>query len=485
MIARKNPRIAALGVAACAAVAAAACAAVGVAGAQGTLRSALAASACPGSPPARPPELGPLAFGGARDFGALSPAAVGKRGAIVSMAVTPRGRGYWLVSSRGRVFAFGKARGHGSASVRAGDAIVGIAATPDGRGYWLASQTGLVFSFGDAAHLRGARRPSGRSPIVAVAATPSGRGLWLLAAGGRVLARGAARSHGEPHARGRHGDFVAIASTRDGRGYWLATASGGVLSYGDARFRGSAISEGRRARIVAMAATVDGRGYWLAASDGRVLSFGDAHAYRGSPRSGPSAPVVAITAAPGGRGYWLLPQISRASAGPPRPGKGFVACRVTAIGDSVMLDVAPALEAEIPGIDVQAAVSRQWDAGILLAAQLKSEGALGASVVVDLGTNGPVTAQQFTDMMDVLAGASRVVFVTVHLPPSYSWSASANAVLEQGVARYPRDRLADFNTLADANPQWFGADGVHMGIGGPGAQAMAGLIRAALLSPGG
>jgi hypothetical protein len=143
-----------------------------------------------------------------------------------------------------------------------------------------------------------------------------------------------------------------------------------------------------------------------------------------------------------------------------------------------MLDVAPALTADIPGIVVDAAVSRQWDAGIALAQQLRTEHALTAIIVIDLGTNGPVTALQFTDMMDALTGASRVVFVTVHLPLSYSWSTSVNEILQAGVARYPQDRVADFNKLADQNPQWFGADGVHMPIGGPGAQAMAALVKA-------
>ena len=45
---------------------------------------------------------------------------------------------------------------------------------------------------------------------------------------------------------------------------------------------------------------------------------------------------------------------------------------------------------------------------------------------------------------------------------------------------YPNARLADFNALADQNPQWFGSDGVHMPIGGPGAQAMASLIASTI-----
>ena len=159
---------------------------------------------------------------------------------------------------------------------------------------------------------------------------------------------------------------------------------------------------------------------------------------------------------------------------------GFVAGHVTAIGDSVMLDVAPDLAADIPGIDIEAGVSRQWDAGIALAAQLKAEDKLGTTVVIDLGTNGPITDSEFQAMMAVLAKASLVVFVTVHLPPSYSWSQSVNAVLEQEVPKYANARLANFNALADANPGWFYPDGVHMVIGGIGAQAMAKLITSTI-----
>jgi lysophospholipase L1-like esterase len=309
-----------------------------------------------------------------------------------------------------------------------------------------------------------------------LAATSDDRGYWLVAANGKVFADGSARSYGSSGGGHRRGDIIAMVATPDARGYWLAAASGGVLRYGDARFYGSAISEHVNQQIVGMAATRDGRGYWLAAADGKVLGFGDAHAYGSVASRAGGEPVVSLAATPSGRGYWLVPTIP--AVGLPAPGKGFVACRVTAIGDSVMLDVQPRLQAVVPGIGVEAAVSRQWDGGVELAQLLKAQGVLGAIVVIELGANGPVSAQQLTNMMDVLAGASRVVLVTVHLPSSYAWSASVNATLEQGVARYPKARLADFNKLASANPQWFGADGVHMPIGGPGAEAMAALIRA-------
>jgi hypothetical protein len=141
-----------------------------------------------------------------------------------------------------------------------------------------------------------------------------------------------------------------------------------------------------------------------------------------------------------------------------------------------MLDAQPDLDTDIPGIDVDAEVSRQWDEGISLVEDLLADRTLGSTVVIDLGTNGPVDLEQFQQMMTALAGASVVVFVTVHLPPSYSWAESVNATLEQGVPMYHNTRLANFNALADANPGWFGSDGVHMPIGGTGAQAMAHLI---------
>ncbi len=163
----------------------------------------------------------------------------------------------------------------------------------------------------------------------------------------------------------------------------------------------------------------------------------------------------------------------------PAPGAGFVPGHVTAVGDSVMLDYQTPLEAGIPGIDVEAAVSRQWGTGEQLLAQLKSEGHLGAEVIVALSTNGPISTNDFDTMMSELQGASRVVFVNVHV--DRQWQDPNNAVLAQGAARYPRVVIADWATLAAANPQWFGADGTHLAINGTGADALASLITTTLM----
>ena len=163
----------------------------------------------------------------------------------------------------------------------------------------------------------------------------------------------------------------------------------------------------------------------------------------------------------------------------PPPAAGFVPGRVTAMGDSVMLDYQTPLESDIPGIDAEASVSRQWGAGEDLLSQLKAEGRLGAEVIVGLSTNGPISAADFDQMMNILQGASRVVFVNVHV--DRPWQDPNNAVLAQGAARYPRVVIADWAGLAAANPDWFGADGTHLAINGTGASALASLITTTLL----
>jgi hypothetical protein len=159
-------------------------------------------------------------------------------------------------------------------------------------------------------------------------------------------------------------------------------------------------------------------------------------------------------------------------------GPGFVAGQVTAVGDSVMLDYQDPLKSSIPGAKVDATVSRQWSDGETLLQTLKADGQLGADVVVGLGTNGPITDVDFNNMMAILGGASRVVFVNVHV--DRPWQDPNNAVLASGASRYHNVVVADWATLAAQNPQWFGADGTHLGIDGPGANALATLVASTL-----
>src|SRR5439155_27119945 len=85
--------------------------------------------------------------------------------------------GYWLVDSRGRVYAFGDAPHLGEPSATLGSArAVDIESTPSSRGYWVLDSLGGVHAFGDAAHFGNADRyrlQPGET-VVSLSALPSG-----------------------------------------------------------------------------------------------------------------------------------------------------------------------------------------------------------------------------------------------------------------------------------------------------------------------
>jgi hypothetical protein len=156
------------------------------------------------------------------------------------------------------------------------------------------------------------------------------------------------------------------------------------------------------------------------------------------------------------------------------PGPGFVSGQVSAVGDSVMEDYSDPLKTDIPGVSVDATVSRQWSDGETVLQGLKAQGQLGAVVIVGLGSNGPITSDAFTAMMGILNGASRVVFVNTHV--GQPWQDQVNQVLAAGVQQYPNTILVDWASLANANPSWLYSDGTHLPIDGTGATALAALI---------
>ncbi|MDQ1440253.1 MAG: hypothetical protein QOG97_481, partial [Acidimicrobiaceae bacterium] len=142
-----------------------------------------------------------------------------------------------------------------------------------------------------------------------------------------------------------------------------------------------------------------------------------------------------------------------------------------AIGDSVLEDVQLYAPATLTSrnIAINAAVGRQWAAGVSILASLRASGKLPPVVIVALGSNGQVKAAQFDQMMQACAGAKRVIFMTVTGP-----LIGNNPVISAGVARYPTAALADWYTLGTAHPDWFAADHVH--IGPAGATALGNLL---------
>ena len=83
-----------------------------------------------------------------------------------------------------------------------------------------------------------------------------------------------------------------------------------------------------------------------------------------------------------------------------------------AIGDSVMLGAKGALQQKIPGIIVDAVVSRQFAHAISVLQFYKDNGLLPPIVVVHLGTNGRFGDGEFDTMMATIGDDRQAYFLT-------------------------------------------------------------------------
>jgi NlpC/P60 family len=245
---------------------------------------------------------------------------VGGTGVSMAAAATPSqpnvavphdsqnpGDNFWLASSSGSVWNFGKTQNFGSA-VNVSHPIVGITPTKDDGGYWLVGSDGGIFAFGDAPYEGSTGAIVLNKPIVGMAATPDGGGYWLVASDGGIFAFGDAGFYGSTGAIHLNKPIVGMVPTSDGHGYWLVASDGGIFSFGDAAFYGSTGAITLNQPIVSMTATPDGLGYWLLAADGGVFTFGDAQ-FNGSAGGDPSLdPAQKLVASSSGSGYWIVDQ---------------------------------------------------------------------------------------------------------------------------------------------------------------------------------
>lgn len=184
-----------------------------------------------------------------------------------------------------------------------------------------------------------------------------------------------------------------------------------------------------------------------------------------APPTDVSSPTAPVPAAPGP--VALMPDVAgpavAASAAPAAavPAAPAVATgdQVTAIGDSVMLGSAPQMLSRLPGVDIDAVVSRQiWDLGPVLQQRQDAE-TLRPYLVIGLGTNG---AASVTDILAALgpAGPDRVI-VLVNTFEDRDWQNVINANLAAAAAARPHTCVADWYSEIAANQGLLGPDGVH------------------------
>ncbi|MEK4198820.1 acyltransferase family protein [Cytobacillus sp. FSL K6-0265] len=146
--------------------------------------------------------------------------------------------------------------------------------------------------------------------------------------------------------------------------------------------------------------------------------------------------------------------------------------QILAIGDSLMLDVAPSLQLRFPAITIDAKVGRQVHQAVDVSQQYISFNQKENAIIFMLGTNGFFREKHLDQLIDLFSEAD-IYLVNTKVPRS--WEEDVNDALLKKAEGEDHVTLVDWHELGENHPEYFGGDGVH--VGKTGAESLAELIE--------
>lgn len=179
----------------------------------------------------------------------------------------------------------------------------------------------------------------------------------------------------------------------------------------------------------------------------------------------PAAPVSGVNAVYADQ---TEPQLSEPAAQdiletpelPEPPAEPVTGELITVIGDSVMVGVEPYLRESLPGVVVDAKISRQMRVANDVISQLESDGELRKIVIIELGTNGPFTEEQLIGVLDRLEGADAIFLINARVPRH--WEQAVNEMIVNVAECYPYVHSIDWYSESSGHDEYFYSDGVHL-----------------------
>ncbi len=133
---------------------------------------------------------------------------------------------------------------------------------------------------------------------------------------------------------------------------------------------------------------------------------------------------------------------------------------VTAIGDSVILDAAPFLEKQFPGIVIDGKVGRQMSQAKDVLNDLRAQGKLGHKIIIELGTNGVFNRSQLHSLLASLQDSRQIYLITTRVPRG--WQNTVNDNLREIAGEFQNVRLIDWYSASENRNDLFYDDGVHL-----------------------
>jgi peptidoglycan/LPS O-acetylase OafA/YrhL len=150
--------------------------------------------------------------------------------------------------------------------------------------------------------------------------------------------------------------------------------------------------------------------------------------------------------------------------------------KMTAIGDSVLINPALYLEQRIPHLLIDAKVSRQMGDALEIVENLKTNNMLGNIVVIELGTNGPFPEKTLISLIEAIGDKRKILLVNVRVPRP--WESVVNKTLVEVANKYSNATIVDWYTTSANHDEYFVSDGVHLKP--EGAKAYASMIEKAI-----
>ncbi|MDQ1458667.1 MAG: hypothetical protein QOI08_151 [Actinomycetota bacterium] len=187
-------------------------------------------------------------------------------------------------------------------------------------------------------------------------------------------------------------------------------------------------------------------------------------------------PVTSTTPGSTVKGHPRTPTTTATTTTPTTTGHSIPA-HVLGIGDSVMKGAQFSLQSTIPGMAVDAVVSRQFYQAIDVVRSYESYGALPPAVVIGLGTNGHITDALFDQIMQTIGPGHQVYFLTARVPRT--WETEVNQTLNERATRWPNAHVLQWHDYSTCHDDWFVDDGFHLRT--QGQHGYADLVRLGLL----
>lgn len=135
----------------------------------------------------------------------------------------------------------------------------------------------------------------------------------------------------------------------------------------------------------------------------------------------------------------------------------------TFVGDSIMNSAEGELRGKFLNANFDTKIGRQFSKLPSILKEMKAKNQLGDTLVVGLGTNGPISDKDFEEVMKI-AENRKVIFINTKMPDK--WMSAVNNKLNEKARQYPNISIIDYNSHFANKENMFEKDKTHLKASG-------------------